>query len=234
MKNATLACHRCNQEKDARTPQEWLSAIKSKKRKTKLDEARIANIQKILENKSPLGSNRYCAWVNACRRYIERALFKIFGTVECSSGGRTKYNRTKLGLPKDHHYDALCVGSVPEEGYNDATNGYWLSAKAMGRGSRFRGKINECGIIVVKIPKGSKRRLGFQNGDIVAADQPKGKYAGHHVGRVMTRSSGSFDIRRTDGELVTVSYKACRILQHDDGYQYCYRHALKTPIPLGN
>lgn len=234
VKNATLACHRCNQEKDARTPQEWLSAIKSKKRKTKLDEARIANIQKILENKSPLGSNRYCAWVNACRRYIERALFKIFGTVECSSGGRTKYNRTKLGLPKDHHYDALCVGSVPEEGYNDATNGYWLSAKAMGRGSRFRGKINECGIIVVKIPKGSKRRLGFQNGDIVAADQPKGKYAGHHVGRVMTRSSGSFDIRRTDGELVTVSYKACRILQHDDGYQYCYRHALKTPIPLGN
>lgn len=179
--------------------------------------------------RSELNTFAFCA-----STYVECALFKIFGTVECSSGGRTKYNRTKLGLPKDHHYDALCVGSVPEQGYKDVTNDYWLSVKAMGRGSRFRGKINECGIIVVKIPKGPKRRFGFQNGDIVAADQPKGKYAGHHVGRVMTRSRGSFDIRCTDGELVGVSYKACRILQHDDGYQYCYRRALKMPIPLGN
>ena len=58
----------------------------------------------------------------------------------------------QLGLPKDHHYDALCVGAVPEEGYHDLTNGHVLYAKAIGRGSRFRGKTNKCGVIIKKLP----------------------------------------------------------------------------------
>lgn len=97
-----------------------------------------------------------------------------------------------------------------------------MYAKATGRGTRLRGKINKCGIITVKLPKGEKRRFGFQNGDIVAADVPSGKYQGHHVGRVMTRQNGYFNIRKTDGSLVTVNVKYCTILQRDSGYQYSY------------
>lgn len=192
------------------------------KAKTKLAEARRKGIDNVLTNKPAGVSNRYCAWVSASRRYVEIALFTKFGTVECASGGRTKYNRERLGLPKDHHYDALCVGAVPEAGYKDLTNGYCFIAKVIGRGSRLRGQINKCGIITVKYPKGPQRRFGFQNGDIVRADVPKGKYAGTHVGRVMTRASGSFDIRKSDA-LVTTNYRNCIILQHDNGFMNFYK-----------
>lgn len=220
VKNATLACHSCNQAKGSMTPEEWLKAIKGN---SKLVKARRAGIQKVIEDKPSGISNRYCAWASSSRRYIERALFQMFGSVECSSGGRTKYNRERLGFPKDHHYDALCVGSVPEAGYKDLTHGYCLYAKAIGRGSRLRGQINKCGIITVKFAKSKKRKFGFQNGDIVRAVNPAGKYVGSHVGRVMTRSSGYFDIRKTDGTLVCASHTNCIVLQRDSGFSYTYR-----------
>ena len=229
VKNATLSCRCCNQEKGNRKLREWHDAISGKKHKSALDEARLTGIKRVMEGKDTAG-NRYAAWVTSLRRHIEKDLFGMFGDVECSSGGRTKYNRTELGLPKDHHYDALCVGNVPEAGYRDCTNGYVLYIKAMGRGTRFRGKINACGIIVQKLAPRAKRVFGFMNGDIVAADPVKGKYAGHHVGRVMTRATGFFDIRTTNGTLVTVKHDTCRLLQYTDGYQY----KIVRPIPLGN
>lgn len=228
VKNAILACSKCNRDKGNLTVTEWFESISRKKRLSKLDIARKTNLERIINGTQKKGLNRYCAWVSSTRRYIEKFLFTRFGDAECSSGGRTKYNRTKLGLPKDHHYDALCVGSVPEEGYQDMTNGYCLYIKAMGRGTRFRGKINKCGIIIQKLAPRAKAVFGFMNGDIVSADVPKGKYAGHHVGRVMTRASGSFDIRTTAGSLVTAGWKYCKKLQYGDGYSY------RCAIPLGN
>lgn len=228
VKNAVLSCSACNRAKGSMMLSEWLDSINTRPRKTKLDEARMKGIKNVMEGKTTGVSNRYCAWANSLRRYIENGLFAMFETVECTSGGRTKYNRIRLGLPKDHHYDALCVGTVPDGGYKDLTNGYVLYVKAMGRGTRFRGKINKCGVIIKKLGKAHKKVFGFQNGDIVSADVPKGKYKGHHVGRVMTRARGTFDIRTTDGELISSSYKYCRLLQHVDGYQY------RVAIPLGN
>lgn len=239
VKNATLACRTCNQEKGNLPLSQWkekedaiLNNKKASSKRKQLAQARLKGINAVEQHKPQGIGMRYCAWVNSTRRYVEKHLYELFHSenVECASGGRTKYNRTKLQLPKDHHYDALCVGQVPEEGYKDQTNGFVLHIKAIGRGSRFRGKINKCGIITNKLKRYPKKRFGFQNGDIVAADVPKGKYAGHHVGRVMTRARGSFDIRRTDGALVGVNYKYCRLLQHDSGYQYKYI----KPIPLGN
>lgn len=63
------------------------------------------------------------------------------------------------------------------------------------------------------------------NGDIAVADiphrEPKPyKYEGHYTGRVMTRASGSFDIRTVNGELVTTSYRFIKKIQNADGYQY--------------
>jgi 5-methylcytosine-specific restriction endonuclease McrA len=221
VKNATLACRSCNQEKGNLTPSEWLNVIKQQ-RASKLRDARILGIQRVIANKTS-GSDRYCAWVNSTRRYTEGHLFGMFNDVECSSGGKTKYNRINLGLPKDHHYDALCVGAVPENGYKDLTNGYCLFAAAMGRGSRFRSKINNCGIVIVKLGKPPKRIWGFQNGDIVVADIPKGKYVGHYVGRVNTRQSGYFAIRTTDSNAITANHEHCRILQYNNGYKYAVR-----------
>lgn len=202
------------------TPQEWLVSLHGT---TKLAQARRAGITKVLAGNVSGVSNRYCAWASSSRRHIEKKLFERFDSVECSSGGRTKHNRMCLGLPKDHHYDALCVGAIPETGYKDLTHGYFFYVKAMGRGSRFRGKINRCGIITTKLRKGPKRRFGFQNGDIVRAVNPSGKYAGRHVGRVITRASGYFDIRKSDNSLVTAKHSNCTILQRDNGYLCSYR-----------
>lgn len=147
--------------------------------------------------------------------------------MECSSGGRTKYNRIQiLKLPKDHHYDALCVGAVPNAGYKDRTHGYVLYAKATGRGSRLRGNVNKCGIITTKYRDRSKIYQGFMTGDIVFADIPeKYKASGRHTGRVTIRKSGYFSLLTTNGERHTVKSEFCRTLQKQDGYSYQYRAA---------
>lgn len=150
-----MSCSSCNKDKGNRTPEEWLEQIKArlpreKGKRKELDEERVKLIQKVIDGKPQGSALRYAAWVSSSRRYLEKALFGIFGDVECSSGGRTKYNRTELGYPKEHHYDALCVGTVPEKGYHDRTNGYYLYAKAAGRGTRLRGHLNKCGVIVTK------------------------------------------------------------------------------------
>lgn len=225
IRNLTIACHTCNRLKGSLTPEEWLDKLNSKVKKTDLDKVRIKDIQNVINSRETGKSNRYCAWVNINRKRIESFLFEKFEDVECSSGGRTKYNRTRLGYPKDHQYDAACIGTVPENGYKDLTHGYYVHAKATGRGTRFRGKINKCGIIIQKLAPRAKKVFGFMNGDIVVADiphkEPKPyKYEGHYVGRVMTRASGSFDIRTSDGELVTASRKFIKKIQNADGYQY--------------
>jgi hypothetical protein len=228
VKNATLACRECNQAKGALTPEEWLVKLQEKKNPTKQDEKRIAGILKVVANKPTGVSNRYCAWANSTRRYVERGLFARFGEVECSTGGQTKFNRMALGLPKDHHYDALCVGQVPESGYKDLTNGYCLYAKACGRGNRLRGNVNECGVITMKYTDNAKRAFGFQSGDIVVANVPEKvgnrvqKYNGSFLGRITIRRSGSFALKdiRSGEKIPTVSYRYCKLRQRADGYEY--------------
>ena len=225
IRNLTISCHTCNQLKGSLTPEEWLDSLQAKAKKTDLDRARIKDIQNVINSRETGKSNRYCAWVNITRKRIESFLFGMFEDVECSSGGRTKYNRANLGYPKDHQYDAACIGNVPTDGYEDLTHGYYVYAKATGRGTRFRGKINKCGIITKKLAPRAKKVAGFMNGDIVVANiphkEPKPyKYEGRYTGRVMTRASGSFDIRTVNGKLVTTSYKFIKKTQNADGYQY--------------
>ena len=228
VKNATLACHSCNQLKGNKLLTDWLEEIKATKRPSKADAARIVCIQKVIDGKKTGVGLRYSAWVNSSRTYIEKQLFGRFGNVECSSGGRTKFNRLQLGLPKDHHYDALCVGNVPAAGFKDAMHGYCLLIKANGRGSRKRGQTNACGVITVKYKDNAKTYHGVQTGDIVTAKVPAGKskYAGVHTGRVAIRKNGVFDIRekQQNGKYTKtpVNSKYVRVLQHTDGYEYQY------------
>ena len=240
MKNAILSCSSCNRDKDNQTLEEWIGQIRSrvsreKGKRKELDSGRIERIQKVIDGKPEGQPMRYATWVSSSRRYLEKHLFQIFRDVECSSGGRTKYNRIRLGYPKEHHYDALCVGTVPEKGYHDRTNGYYLYAKATGRGTRLRGAINQCGVIITKWTSRKKNFFGFQTGDIVVAEVPHKiprpyKYEGRFVGRVMVRASGSFDIRTTDGKLATVKAGFCRLLQANSGCAY----SMERTIPLGH
>ncbi|MDD2727621.1 RNA-guided endonuclease IscB [Malikia sp.] len=198
--NLTLACAPCNQNKDALPVEVFVT-----------DQARLARIQAQL--KRPL---KDAAAVNSTRRALVQALTATGLPVETASGGRTKYNRPRLGLPKTHALDAVCVGDV-----NVVTD--WgqpaLTLKCTGRGSYQRTRLNQYGF-----PRGylmrTKRVKGFATGDLVRAEVPKGKKAGTHRGRVAVRASGNFNIQTGTEVVQGISHRHCQVLQRADGYGY--------------
>ena len=231
--NATLACHSCNQEKGSKTPQEWLNELETIKRPDSLTKTRIECLEKVIAGKKVGQNLRYAAWSNKLRWYLYEKLSELSanGKVKVGTGGTTAYNRKQLGIPKAHHLDALCcTKDIPPRGYRDAVQPC-LVVKAMGRGTRFIGQANECGIITVKYYDHHKRVNGLQTGDIVSVHTPNGKYAGEYTGRIMVRNSGAHDIRTLLGERITTTKKSIiKILQRMDGYNY----SIKEAIPLGD
>ena len=208
--NLTLACQCCNQKKAARSIEEFLA--KDKKRLVKI----------LADAKKPL---RDAAAVNATRWALANALKATGLPVDLASGGRTKFNRYTLGIPKTHALDAACVGTMTAiQNWQQPT----LTLKATGRGSYQRTRLNKFGF-----PRGylmrAKRVHGFGTGDMVRADVPAGVKAGAHTGRVAIRASGSFNIQsHQDGKSVVVqgiSHKHCRVIQRGDGYGYFFNRA---------
>lgn len=200
--NLALACGPCNLKKAALPLERFLSK----------DPKRLARIQ--AQAKRPL---KDAAAVNATRWALVNALKATGLSVELSSGGRTKYNRGQLGVPKTHALDAACVGEL-------AALASWfrptLQVKCSGRGSYQRTRLDKYGF-----PRGylmrSKAVRGFQTGDLVCADVPaSSKKAGRYVGRVAVRASGSFNIQTGSSVVQGVSHKHCRIIQRSDGYGY--------------
>ena len=211
--NLTLACPCCNQKKAARSIEEFLAK----------DKKRLANI--LADAKKPL---RDAAAVNATRWVLASALQATGLPIELASGGRTKFNRCTLKVPKTHALDAACVGTMQSiHNWQRPT----LTLKATGRGSYQRTRLNKFGF-----PRGylmrKKRVHGFGTGDMVRADVPSGVKAGIHTGRVAIRASGSFNIQsHQDGKAVVVqgiSHKHCRVIQRCDGYGYFFNRADNT------
>jgi len=199
--NLTLACRPCNQKKGAKTIQEFLSR--------KPD--RLAKI--LVQTRRPL---KDAAAVNATRWALANQLKQAGIAVELSSGGRTKYNRSRMGIPKTHALDAACVGLVTNLDHWQMPT---LRVKCSGRESYQRTRLDKFGF-----PRGylirHKAVRGFQTGDHVRADVPKGKKAGIHVGRVAVRVSGNFNIQSANGLVQGISWSHCRLIQRCDGYGY--------------
>ena len=198
--NLTLACSPCNQRKGAMAVEEFLA-----KEPKRLERLRA-------QAKRPL---KDAAAVNATRWALATGL-QAQAPVELSSGGRTKYNRAQLQVPKTHALDAACVGEL-------SALHHWrkptLSIKCTGRGSYQRTRLDKHGF-----PRGYlmrvKRVHGFQTGDLVRADVPTGKKAGSYTGRVAVRASGSFNVQ-CHGEVVQgIHHRHCKLIQRSDGYGY--------------
>jgi 5-methylcytosine-specific restriction endonuclease McrA len=201
--NLALACASCNQKKGAQPVDVFL--------KGRPDTLKRLQAQA----KAPL---KDAAAVNSTRWALFNALKATGLPVETGSGGLTKFNRSRLDVPKTHALDAACVGQI------DALTGWHcptLAIKATGRGSYQRTRLDRFGF-----PRGyltrQKRIHGFQTGDRVRAIVPKGKKAGTHVGRVAVRATGSFNIQTATGVIQGISYRHCQVLQRADGYGYSF------------
>ena len=213
--NLTLSCHPCNQSKDALSLVDFFATDKGLKKRLKANghtaNARLERVQRQL--KQPL---RDASAINATRWALFNALKATSLPVAVGTGGRTKYNRQRLGIPKTHALDAACVGAF------DALHAWQvptLTIKAMGRGSYQRTRLTKHGF-----PRGylmrQKQVHGFQTGDMVRAIVPTGKKAGTYTGRVAVRKRGSFNIQRSAGTVSDISYKYCTLIQRSDGYGY--------------
>jgi len=203
--NLALACPPCNQKKAAQPVEVFLAK----------QPERLAKLRRQL--KTPLHD---AAAVNSTRNAIVQVLRKSGLPVEASDGGRTKYNRLALSVPKIHALDAACVGRV------DAI-GLWqrpvLGIKATGRGSYQRTRLDGSGF-----PRGyltrSKWHYGFQTGDRIRAEVQTGKKAGSYTGRAAVRATGSFNIQIAGQPAVQgINHRHCRLIQRADGYGYAFQ-----------
>jgi len=197
--NLCLACHECNQKKGNMTAEEFGYPDIQKQVKQTLKDVSVVN------------STRWKVYDVLCNSGLE---------VECGTGALTKMNRIKLGLPKEHYFDACCVGqSTPDKLYFKTKDVLYIKAK--GRGSHCRTNLDKYGF-----PRGYLARqkyfFGFQTGDMVKAEIPKGKYKGIWYGEVACRNSGYFDIKNKEGQRVVqgVNHKYFSVVQHFDGYSY--------------
>ncbi len=97
MGNLTLACEACNQRKGSQTAEEFgFERLQARARQPLKD----------------------AAAVNSTRWALYERLQATGWPVEAGSGGRTKFNRTCLGLAKAHWTDAAYVGASTPEALN--------------------------------------------------------------------------------------------------------------------
>ncbi|UCJ12263.1 MAG: HNH endonuclease [Phormidium sp. PBR-2020] len=199
--NLTMACRSCNQAKGNGDIRDFLSGQPDV-------------LSRLLRQaKSPL---KDAAAVNSTRWALFKALKATGVPVSTGTGGQTKFNRLRFNLPKAHWLDAACVGDVESL---DIVTSKPLLIIAKGHGTRRMCGTNKYGF---PTRHRSRRQIhnGFQTGDIVAATVTAGKKIGSHVGRVLCRASGSFDITTASGRVAGINHKYCKPIHRKDGYAY--------------
>jgi hypothetical protein len=143
--------------------------------------------------KQPLAD---AAAMNATRYALVERLRALGLPVTGWSGGRTRWNRDRFGLPKTHALDALCVGDVAGV---EPGGGRTLLIEAAVRGQYQRTTVDGAGF-----PRDYRMRQKqvheFQTGDLVRADVPAPlRTAGRRVGAVAVRASDFFRVGEVDG-----------------------------------
>lgn len=199
--NLCLACEKCNTKKGTKPIAQFLA------KKPDLLKAILTQSQRPL---------RDAAAVNSTRWTLFERLKKMGLPISSGTGGQTKYNRVRLGLPKSHWLDAACVGIT--EALNVLTHQI-LTVKATGTGGRQRCQTDKFGYPVKHRPL--RPIWGFCTGDIVRAVVPKGKYKGTFTARVcpMSDGRGEFVI---DNKRRSVRLDYCTPIHRKDGYSYAF------------
>jgi 5-methylcytosine-specific restriction endonuclease McrA len=203
--NLAIACVKCNQEKSNMMPKEYIEYLS----KQKGDKAKtmIANFEKAIKDAKQ--TLKDAASVNTTRWVLCNKLKEEFGDVELASGGRTKFNRHNQGLPKEHYFDAACVGLCDK--HIDVKTQYATINKIMGRGNRQTIIPDKHGFARGHRSR-NKTKEGFMTGDFVKVKGITGR-------AIAVKSAGTVHIRDKNGKEISCSTKKALMLQHGDGWQ---------------
>ncbi|MEG4290406.1 RNA-guided endonuclease IscB [Microcoleus sp. C2C3] len=199
--NLCLACEPCNTKKGTQDIKIFL--------------AKKPDILKkiLVQAKRPL---KDATAVNSTRWALFTRLKETGKVIIAGSGGLTKFNRLRLGLPKTNFFDAACVGDTPNI---SVLANQPLNIKATGHGSRQMCRTDKFGFPSRYVPR-FKFVKGFQTGDIIKAVVTSGKKVGTYTGRVAVRSSGSFNVSAVQGLIQGINHKYCFSIHQKDGYNY--------------
>ena len=199
--NLCLACHACNQKKGNLPIEQFLTG------KPDVLKRVLAQAKAPLQDATAVNATRW----KLLSRLQERGL-----PVEVASGGKTKWNRTRLGLEKAHWVDAACVGAVEAL---DLKTSQPLLIQCVGHGTRQVCRTDRYGF-PNRHKTRTNRHFGFQTGDMVKAVVTKGKKIGTYVGKVACRATGRFNISTLVGLVQGIGHKSCQVLHRKDGYAY--------------
>ncbi len=198
--NLALACEPCNTRKGVQSITDFLVKQPDVLKKV------------LVQAKRPL---KDAAAVNSTRWALLNALKTTGLPVTTGSGGQTKFNRTRLNLPKAHWLDAACVGQI--ENLEVLTN-QPLLIRATGSGNRQMIQNDKFGF-PRKGYHAKQKVKDWNTGDIVVV--VSGKYSGLSNMRLKAvRFKGAFDIRLTDGKIISVSRNSIKAVHHKDAYEY--------------
>lgn len=214
--NLAIACRACNEAK-ADQPIETFLADRPEV---------LARIH--VQIKAPLVD---AAAVNSTRWRLYEEL-RAFGLpVEVGTGGRTRWNRGRLALPKTHWLDAAAVGASTPDRLRTEHVRPWL-IEATGRQWRKMVSVDGHGFPRGK-PKGPGRVRGFRTGDLVKAVVPPHlKARGVYRGRVLVRTRGIFDLQTRHGRVKDIPARYCHNVQQKDGYTYHISKVRRSPACL--
>jgi 5-methylcytosine-specific restriction endonuclease McrA len=199
--NLCLACDSCNKKKGTLDIETFLSKKPEVLKRIKSQSKRP------LKDAAAVNSTRW----NLLNRLKENCLPVVTG-----SGGKTKFNRSRLELSKSHWIDAACIGDV-ETMLVLITKP--LLIKATGHGTRQICRTDKYGFPNRHCSR-TKFHFSFQTGDIVRAIVKTGKKIGTYIGRIATRASGRFNISTANGLVQGISHKYCKTIHKKDGYGY--------------
>ncbi|MCM0590670.1 MAG: RNA-guided endonuclease IscB [Gloeotrichia echinulata DVL01] len=200
--NLCLACEKCNQKKGTQNIEKFLG------KKPEVLNKILSQAKRPLKDVSAVNSTRW-------------ALFKTLKEaglpVTTGSGGLTKFNRTKLNLPKTHWIDAACVGKVEKL---ELLTTKILTVKATGFGGRQRCQTDKLGYPQKYRPL--RPIHGFSTGDVVKTVISKGVNVGTYVARLCPYTNGNGEIYPVSGKKrigIKLEY-VVKAIHRKDGYSY--------------
>lgn len=200
--NLCLACEKCNLKKGTQDIETFLA------KKPEI----LTHIKE--QAKRPL---KDASAVNSTRWALFNQLKQNCLPVTTASGGKTKFNRTRLGLPKAHWIDAACVGDV--ETLKTMTTKV-LIVKATGHGSRRMCRLNKFGFPCTA-PKQTFNHV--ETGDfvkVILTKDRKNVPSGTYTGRVKTPTDKGCEVVLNGFRVGFLNMKDVTILHRNDGYSY--------------